>query len=126
MIPAAFDYYAPTTLREALAILRRYPGEAKVLAGGHSLLPMMKLRLARPSHLVDLRRIGELAYIREQDGGLAIGPMTTYQMLESSLLVQQQAPALAEAAGVVGDLQVRNKGTIGRSEERRVGKECRL
>ena len=64
MIPAAFDYYAPTTLREALAILRRYPGEAKVLAGGHSLLPMMKLRLAQPSHLVDLRRIGEMAYIR--------------------------------------------------------------
>ena len=115
MIPAAFEYYSPTTLREALAILRRYPGEAKVLAGGHSLLPMMKLRLAQPSHLVDLRRIGELAYIREQDGGLAIGPMTTYQMLESSLLVQQQAPALAEAAGVVGDLQVRNKGTIGGS-----------
>jgi carbon-monoxide dehydrogenase medium subunit len=115
MIPAAFEYYAPTTLREALAILRRYPGEARVLAGGHSLLPMMKLRLARPSHLVDLRRISELAYIREQDGGLAIGPMTTYQELESSPLVQQRALALAEAAAQVADVQVRNKGTIGGS-----------
>jgi carbon-monoxide dehydrogenase medium subunit len=115
MIPAAFEYHAPTSLREALTILRRYPGEAKVLAGGHSLLPMMKLRLARPSHLVDLRRIGNLAYIREQDGSLAIGPMTTYYMLESSDLVRQRIPALAEAAGEVADVQVRNKGTIGGS-----------
>ncbi|MEK7814631.1 MAG: FAD binding domain-containing protein, partial [Chloroflexota bacterium] len=115
MIPAAFEYHAPSSLREALGILRRYPGEAKVLAGGHSLLPMMKLRLARPAHLVDLRRIADLAYIRERDGGLAIGPMTTYYMLEASSLVRQRAPALAEAAGTVADLQVRNKGTIGGS-----------
>jgi carbon-monoxide dehydrogenase medium subunit len=98
-----------------MGILRRFPGEAKVLAGGHSLLPMMKLRLARPTHLVDLRRIADLAYIRERDGGLAIGPMTTYYMLEASPLVRQRAPALAEAAGTVADLQVRNKGTIGGS-----------
>lgn len=115
MIPAAFEYHSPSSLREALGILRRYPGEAKVLAGGHSLLPMMKLRLARPAHLVDLRRIGDLAYIRERDEGLAIGPMTTYYMLESSPLVRQRAPALAEAAELVADLQVRNKGTIGGS-----------
>lgn len=115
MIPAAFEYHAPTSLREAVGILRRYPGEAKVLAGGHSLLPMMKLRLARPAHLVDLHRIVDLAYIRERDGGLAIGPMTTYYMLESSPLVHQRAPALAEAAALVADLQVRNKGTIGGS-----------
>jgi carbon-monoxide dehydrogenase medium subunit len=115
MIPAAFQYHAPANLREALAILRRYPGEAKVLAGGHSLLPMMKLRLAQPAHLVDLGRISDLAYIRERDGGLAIGPMTSYYMLESSALVQQRAQVLSEAASVVADLQVRNKGTIGGS-----------
>ncbi|HZA21545.1 MAG TPA: xanthine dehydrogenase family protein subunit M [Dehalococcoidia bacterium] len=115
MIPAAFQYHAPANLREALAILRRYPGEAKVLAGGHSLLPMMKLRLAQPAHLVDLGRIRDLAHIRERDGGLAIGPMTSYHMLESSSLVQQRVPVLSEAASVVADLQVRNKGTIGGS-----------
>ena len=113
MIPAAFEYHAPTSLRQALAILRRYPGEAKLLAGGHSLLPLMKLRLAQPSHVVDLARIDGLSYIREQDGGLAIGPMTTYYMLESSDLVQKRAPALAETAAQVADLQVRNKGSIG-------------
>ena len=75
MIPAAFEYHSPTSLREALRILRRYPGEAKVMAGGHSLLPLMKLRLAQPAHVVDLRRIENLAYIREQNGGLAIGPL---------------------------------------------------
>lgn len=115
MIPAAFEYHAPVNLREVLAILRRYPGEAKVLAGGHSLLPLMKLRLARPSHLVDLRRIGDLAYIRERDGGLAIGPMTSYYMLESSSLVRQRMPVLVEAVDLVADVQVRNKGTIGGS-----------
>ena len=115
MIPAAFEYHAPTSLRQALALLRRYPGEAKLMAGGHSLLPLMKLRLAQPSHVVDLSRIDGLAYIREQDGGLAIGPMTTYYMLESSDLVRKRAPALAETAAQVADLQVRNKGSIGGS-----------
>ena len=77
------------------------------------MLPLMKLRLAQPSHVVDLARIEGLAYIREQDGGLAIGPMTTYYMLESSDLVHKRAPALAETAAQVADLQVRNKGSIG-------------
>ena len=115
MIPAAFEYHAPSTLRQALAILRRYPGEAKVLAGGHSLLPVMKLRLSQPSHVVDLAGIEGLSYIREQNGGLAIGPMTTYYTLESSPVVRQRAPLLAETAAQVADLQVRNKGTIGGS-----------
>lgn len=79
------------------------------------MLPLMKLRLAQPAHLVDLSRIEGLAYIREQDGGLAIGPMTTYYMLESSELVRKRAPALAETAALVADLQVRNKGSIGGS-----------
>jgi carbon-monoxide dehydrogenase medium subunit len=115
MIPAAFEYHAPSTLREALAILRRYPGDAKVLAGGHSLLPVMKLRLSQPSHVVDLAGIDGLSYIREQDGGLAIGPMTTYYELETSPVVRQWAPILGETAAQVADLQVRNKGTIGGS-----------
>jgi carbon-monoxide dehydrogenase medium subunit len=115
MIPAAFEYHAPSTLREALAILRKHPGEARVLAGGHSLLPMMKLRLAQPAHVVDLGRIRGLVYIRERDGGLSIGPMTTCHTLESSGLVRERAPVLAEAAAQVADLQVRNKGSIGGS-----------
>ena len=115
MIPAAFEYYAPTSLREVLTILRRHRGEAKVLAGGHSLIPTMKLRLTEPSSLVDLARIPDLAYIREQDGGLVIGSMATYAMLAGSPLVRQRVPALAEAASLVADIQVRNKGTIGGS-----------
>ena len=115
MIPAAFAYHAPTSLREALALLRRYPGQSSVVAGGHSLVPMMKLRLAQPTHVIDLGRVPHLAYIRELDGGLAIGTMTTYYMLQSFTLVQERAPALAEAAGLVADIQVRNKGTLGGS-----------
>ena len=113
MIPAAFEYHAPSTLRQVLAILRRHPGDSKVLAGGHSLLPLMKLRLTQPGHVVDLGRVAGLSYIEERDGGLAIGAMTTYYMLESSPLVHRRAPALAETAAQVADLQVRNKGTIG-------------
>ena len=113
MIPAPFEYHAPNSLREAIAILRSHPGDARILAGGHSLIPLMKLRLSQPSHIVDLSRVEGLAYIEERDGGLAIGPMTSYYTLESSALVQQRAPVLAETAAQVGDLQVRNKGTIG-------------
>ena len=113
MIPAPFEYHAPTSMREALTLLRRHMGDAKVLAGGHSLIPVMKLRLAQPSHLIDLGRISDLSYVREQGPGLAIGPMTTYHMLERSALIQGHVPTLAEAAGLVGDIQVRNKGTIG-------------
>ncbi len=115
MIPAPFEYHAPTTLHDALALLRRHREEVKVLAGGHSLIPVMKLRLIQPSHLVDLRQIAELEFVREQDGGLAIGSMTTYSMLERSPLVRRRVPVLAEAAGLIGDVQVRNKGTIGGS-----------
>lgn len=113
MIPAPFEYHAPTTMREALTLLRQYVGDAKVLAGGHSLIPVMKLRLAQPSHLIDLGRISDLRYVRKQGSGLAIGAMTTYHTLERSAMVQRYMPTLAEAAGLVGDVQVRNKGTIG-------------
>ncbi|MCI0438238.1 MAG: xanthine dehydrogenase family protein subunit M [Chloroflexi bacterium] len=115
MIPAAFEYYAPKTVAEAADLLSKHGADAKILAGGHSLIPMMKLRLAQPGVLIDLGKIGSMSYIREKDGGLAIGAMTTYSQIANSNLVKSKFPALAEAAGVVADPQVRNKGTIGGS-----------
>jgi aerobic carbon-monoxide dehydrogenase medium subunit len=115
MIPSAFEYMAPTSLQEALTLLSTHKDEAKVLAGGHSLLPMMKLRLAAPAYLIDLGRIPNLAYIRESDGRIHIGPLTTHFMVESSALLRQRLTALPEAAGMIGDVQVRNRGTIGGS-----------
>jgi carbon-monoxide dehydrogenase medium subunit len=115
MIPSAFEYLAPTTLQEALSLLSTHKDEAKVLAGGHSLLPMMKLRLAAPAYLIDLGRIPNLAYIRESEGRIQIGPLTTHYMVESSDLLRQRLTALPEAAGMIGDVQVRNRGTVGGS-----------
>jgi aerobic carbon-monoxide dehydrogenase medium subunit len=115
MIPSAFEYLAPTTLQEALTLLSTHKDEAKVLAGGHSLLPLMKLRLAAPAYLIDLGRIPNLAYIREGGGRIQIGPLTTHFMVESSDLLHQRLTALPEAAGMIGDVQVRNRGTIGGS-----------
>ncbi len=113
MIPENFDYSAPGDLKEALALLAG--GNAKVLAGGMSLIPLMKLRLADPERLVDLRRIAELNAIREQAGELRIGAMATHFEVESSALVRGRAPLLAETASHIGDVQVRNCGTIGGS-----------
>jgi carbon-monoxide dehydrogenase medium subunit len=113
LIPAAFDYHAPKTLRQAVNVLRRYDGDARVLAGGQSLIPMMKLRLANLGAVVDLHRIDGLASVEPADSGLAIGPMTTHYALETSALVRERAPLLADAAAMVGDVQVRNRGTIG-------------
>ena len=115
MIPASFEYFSPTTLSEALTLLRRLGSEAKILAGGHSLTPVMKLRLATPSYLIDLRRISDLNYIREENGSVAIGAMTTYYQIMTSPLIQRRCPTLAETASEVADIQVRNKGTIGGS-----------
>ncbi len=116
MISSAFAYHAPSSVAEAASLLAEHGEEAKLLAGGHSLIPLMKLRLAEPSVLIDLGKIGDMAYIREADGGgLAIGAMTTYASLVSSELVRQRAPALADAASQVADAQVRNMGTIGGS-----------
>ncbi|MDR7434233.1 MAG: xanthine dehydrogenase family protein subunit M [Armatimonadota bacterium] len=115
MIPAAFEYYAPATVEEALQLLRELGPEAKLLAGGHSLLPMMKLRLSTPKALVDIGRIPDLRYIREEGNTLAIGATTTHWMIESSEVVRNRVPLLAEAAGRIGDVQVRNMGTIGGS-----------
>ena len=115
MIPAAFEYHAPTTLRQAISTLRKYDGDARWLAGGMSLVPMMKLRLANLAAVVDLGQIKGLSYINEDAGALALGPMTTHYMVESSEVIKRVAPILAETAALVGDVQVRNRGTIGGS-----------
>jgi carbon-monoxide dehydrogenase medium subunit len=112
MIPQTFEYTAAKTLDEALGLLA---GGAKPLSGGMSLIPMMKLRLAAPDHLVDLGRLKDLNYIREEGGALHIGATTTHHEIESSGLVRGKCPLLAEAAAAIGDVQVRNRGTIGGS-----------
>ena len=115
MIPAQFDYQAPATLDEAVSLLAADPDGAKVLAGGHSLIPAMKLRLAQPQLLVDIARIKALAYIREEGDQILIGATTTHYQLESSDLLQNICPLLPACARSIGDVQVRNKGTIGGS-----------
>jgi len=114
MIPATFDYIRPTSLDEALAVLASHE-DAKVLAGGHSLIPAMKLRLAQPKTVIDLGRITDLGYVREQAGKIVIGAMTTHFQVESSRLLADKCPLLAEVAAQIGDVQVRNRGTIGGS-----------
>ena len=113
MIPAAFEYYAPGSIGEAVSLLARLGGESKLLAGGHSLLPMMKLRFAQPAHLIDLNRIADLRGIREERGELVIGAMTTEAELIASSFVRNKVPLLAEGAGSIADPQVRYRGTIG-------------
>ena len=115
MIPKEFDYVAPGSLAEALDALQRGGDDAKVLAGGHSLIPMLKLRLAQPSLLVDLRKIGELQRIGGNGSGLELGPMVTYYNLQTTHDVSSSYPLLAEVADSIGDAQVRARGTIGGS-----------
>jgi aerobic carbon-monoxide dehydrogenase medium subunit len=115
MYPANFDYKRPATVDEAIALLAKHGDAAKVLAGGHSLIPAMKLRLAQPTVVVDIGRIETLNYLREARGAIAIGAMTTHAEIESSALLRERSPLLAETATHIGDLQVRNKGTIGGS-----------
>lgn len=115
MYPASFEYHRAATVEEAVGLLTRYKDDAKLLAGGHSLIPMMKLRLAQPKHLVDIGRIAGLSDIREEGGQLVIGALTTHYAVESSALVRQRCAVLAEAAAMIGDPQVRNHGTIGGS-----------
>lgn len=115
MIPSQFDYQAPTTIDEALSLLSANPDDAKILAGGHSLIPAMKLRLAQPALLVDLARIKDLSYIREEANSILIGAMTTHYEIESSSQLKSSCPLLPECASHIGDVQVRNKGTIGGS-----------
>src|SRR2546428_3364167 len=115
MYPAAFEYHTPASVKEALGLLGKLKDDAKLLAGGHSLIPMMKLRLAQPKHLIDLRKVPGLAGIREDGSSIAIGAMTTHWQVESSKLLQAKIPVVSEAAGMIGDPQVRNLGTIGGS-----------
>jgi carbon-monoxide dehydrogenase medium subunit len=115
MYPAAFEYHRATSAKDAVALLGKYGGEAKLIAGGHSLLPLMKLRLAQPRHLIDVRRIPELSFIREEKGMVSVGAATPHATLEASALLQKALPILSEAAAQIGDAQVRNLGTLGGS-----------
>lgn len=115
MYSASFEYHKAGSVDEALALLAQYTDDAKLIAGGHSLLPVMKLRFSQPAHLIDIRRVPELAGIREEDGALRIGAATTHAAVAASGLIRARVPMLAEAAGGIGDAQVRNMGTIGGS-----------
>ena len=115
MSATTFEYHAPSTIQEALSLLAQYGGEAKILAGGHSLLPIMNLRLAQPKALIDIGKIPGLSGIREENSTIVIGAMTTHYLVESSSLLKQKVPILPETAAVIGDVQIRNRGTIGGS-----------
>jgi carbon-monoxide dehydrogenase medium subunit len=115
MYPAQCEYVAPESLDEAIKLLAESGGDAKILAGGHSLLPAMKLRLAQPAKLIDLRKIPGLNEIKVDANGTTIGAMVTHVNVARSAEVQRALPALAEACGLVGDIQVRNRGTLGGS-----------
>ena len=112
MIPSSFDYLAPSTLDEAVHLLQQHAGDAKILAGGQSLIPMLKLRLAEPAVLVDINRIPGLAYVEERDGALHIGALARETDLESSAVVRQRYPILLDTASVIADPLVRNSATI--------------
>lgn len=114
-VPAAFDYHPARSVDEAIALLQQYGDDAKLLAGGHSLLPTMKLRLAQPAHLIDLGKISGLSYIRDDGGAVAVGAMTTYATIERSALIRQNFALLPEGVVLIGDPQVRNRGTVGGS-----------
>ncbi len=112
MFPAKFDYAAPTSIEEALTLLKQGDGDAKIIAGGHSLLPLMKLRLAQPRLLIDIGRIPGLSFIRTEGGNVVIGALATYRDILHSPDVERGAPVLAEAAHEVGDPMVRARGTL--------------
>jgi carbon-monoxide dehydrogenase medium subunit len=115
VIPASFAYARPGSVAEAVALLAEHDGEAKLLAGGQSLIPLLKLRLAAPALVVDIGRLGELTYVRDEGEWLAIGALTPHHELARDPLVREHAPLLAHAAGRVGDPHVRHRGTIGGS-----------
>jgi len=115
VIPAAFDYVRAGSAEEAISLIGQHGDEAKFLAGGHSLLPLMKLRLAQPSVLVDIGRVSDLSYIRDGGDHVAIGALTRHRDIETSDLLHEHVPLLAHAASHVGDPQVRHRGTIGGS-----------
>jgi carbon-monoxide dehydrogenase medium subunit len=112
MIPPPFDYHAPATLPEAIALLGRFGEDAKILSGGQSLLPLLKLRFARPAHIVDIGRIPGLDYIKEEDGFLKIGALVRESALETSALIRSKYPILLDTASVIADPIVRNLATV--------------
>jgi carbon-monoxide dehydrogenase medium subunit len=112
MIPPAFEYLRPKTIPEAIALLQQHGEDAKILSGGQSLIPMMKLRIARPAYLIDINRISGLAYIREEGGFLKIGGLTREAELESSSVIRAKYPILLDTAHVIADPQVRNLATV--------------
>src|SRR5262245_61292431 len=113
MKPPRFEYFAPRTTDEALGLLATRGDPAKVLAGGQSLIPLLNFRLAHPEVLVDINRIAELAYVRAENGGLAIGALTRLSAAERSDLIRQRAPIVAEACRLIGHLPIRHRGTVG-------------
>jgi aerobic carbon-monoxide dehydrogenase medium subunit len=113
MIPQSFEYFRPQSLREAIALLEQHGGDAKILSGGQSLIPMMKVRIARPEYLVDINRIPELRYIREEDGYLKIGGLTRESDLEYAELIRSKYPIILDTAAMIADPQVRNMATVG-------------
>lgn len=115
MKPPRFDYFEPRTVEEALALLARHRDDAKVLAGGQSLVPMLNFRLVRPQALVDVNRLDELAYVRDRDGALAIGALTRQRQAERAPAVRARCPLLADALPFVGHAAIRNRGTVGGS-----------
>ena len=115
MIPIAFDYHRASSLDDALKAVAAAGGSGKFVAGGHSLVPLMKLRLSEPGTLIDIARIPELAGIREKDGQIEIGATTVHHAVATSKLIQDRCPIVSEAAATIGDTQVRNRGTLGGS-----------
>ena len=131
MIPASFDYHAPASLADAIALLQQHGDQAKVLSGGQSLLPLLKLRLGAAGHLVDIGRIPGLEYIKEEGGFLKIGGRTRESLLERSEIITSRYPILHDTALVIADPLVRNRATVGgnlahaRSRERSSGDDAR-
>ena len=115
MKPASFDYYAPNSMDQALELMREYGDEAKILAGGQSLVPAMNFRIVQPAVLVDINRVPEMGYIREEDGVLRVGAMTRERQLEFDPMIAQRTPLLAEALPFIAHPQIRNRGTLGGS-----------
>src|SRR5271167_674674 len=113
MIPPAFEYLRPKTIPEAIAFLQQYGDAAKILSGGQSLIPMMKLRLARPDYLIDINRISGLSHIKEEGGYLKIGGLTREAELEASPVISSKYPIILDTAHVIADPQVRNLATVG-------------
>jgi len=113
MIPGSFDYHSPSTLEDAIKLLDDFGEDAKILAGGHSLIPMMKWRLAEPTHLIDIRKLKGMDYIKEDNGFLCIGAMTTETALETSELIAKNHPILKDTSEVIADPLVRNLATLG-------------